>query len=249
MSTTKRVAVKFKISTNNLDKNWLDIKEKLIYELADRKRPQGFEPEMFNNFIYQFLVNEVRRKFVKSDEFEVLISEYNESEGSFVITFALVVIGTLSNYSVLDENLEKFVSDVNAIFNSGDLVSIASYEKRYGMSGPESLTVNNTGKSSDPNKQNRTALVLLFSVVLAIAGIFDDQIFDDHQSQALSPLNDQLEKYVEHQIAEEDEKKVFKVYDEVIDKEILKAEIERDTLQKEFLEGLRQKIKEITREK
>lgn len=192
------------------------------------------------NYIHKVILNYVKKHFHKSEEHEVLLANYSEKEGSLIVTFALVVIGTINNYGTFPDNLDRFINDLKYLFNDEFDTEIDS-KKDYQSARQKTLSL-----SAQPNKPSspwKSWTSFSAAIVLALAGIFDDQIFSDRHVPITSQNIGVTEEFIERQIREEDEKKVYKLYDLVLEQKLRKAKVDQDTLTEEFLEGLREELK------
>ncbi len=191
------------------------------------------------NYIYEAILVYVKKHFHKSEEHEIVLANYSEKEGSLIVTFALVVIGTINNYSIFPDNLDRFINDIKYLFNEAFETEI-EFRKDYSTSTESGNALPDQQKKSSPWKSWTSFSA---AIVLALAGIFDDQIFSDRRT-SITPSNIGVtESFVEHQIQEEDEKNIYKLYDILLEQKLKKAQVDQDTLTEEFLEGLREELK------
>lgn len=252
MKELKKVNVNFQITLRNeKDDDFRYIKRSLCRYIHKRIFLESHNKidyeESYINFIYDFLIQKVHQKFIKTDSYEIVLADYKEARGSLIISFALIVLGTISNYTLFKENLEKFIYDINDLFNESGFNSESFYNEEFEKETSFDKTISNITKPTSFINRYKNGIILTVALVLSSLGIFDDQIFKDHQNPNSAPLNWNMEQYIEYQIQEENEKTIYKQYDLIIEQEFLKAEIEKDTLKKEFLEGLKRQLTAVYR--
>ncbi|MBK9048629.1 MAG: hypothetical protein IPL74_18715 [Bacteroidetes bacterium] len=137
--------------------------------------------ESNNNFIYDFFIQKVHQKFIKTDSYEIILADYKEARGSLIISFALIVFGTITNYTLFKENLEKFIYDINDLFNESDFYSEPSYNEEFVNETSSNKTISNIIKPPSFLNRYKNVIVLTVALVMSSLGIFDDQIFKDQQ--------------------------------------------------------------------
>ncbi|WP_394972577.1 hypothetical protein [uncultured Croceitalea sp.] len=206
---------------------------------GSRKRESRYANK---NLIYDVINLYVKKHFFKNSYYEIVLGDYREKEGSVIGLFTLVVIGTINNYSVFSDNLERFIQDLQYVFNEGFHTEIEYKEIFPNPQNTNQPSSNSVQVFSSIRKSQLPKTILLISAfVIALAGVFDDQLFSDKSLPY--PIQYQSHSYVDEDdiedlLLEEKEKSLYHVYDEVIKEELRKAIVDQDTLRIEFLRNL-----------
>ncbi|MFN4249118.1 MAG: hypothetical protein ACK4EY_15430 [Flavipsychrobacter sp.] len=195
--------------------------------------------------IYYFIQKKISENFSNKSGYDVVLTDYSEREGSFIVGFSLAIIGAISNYESFKRSFESFVDDLrdSLLFYDQLFNCRVMFNEEFGhINNNKSLVSNNTLSKV---KSFWPILFLLFSVI----GIFDDEIFNhfnnkasfESQKYSFNGIND-YEHYIEKQVKEEIAQINISNSKALLDRELRQAELERDTVKQELIEELQSQL-------
>jgi hypothetical protein len=141
-----------KFEINNYDKKFYRIKEDLdsaLHEILRNDPRSGFENanERINS-TYNFTIKIFKRYFENKNAY---ITDYEEVEGSFILTFTILIFGAISNYGSIRETIDYFVNDLEHAFSSNLRRFDADYKVRTMVHDQNDHRLEHTQRLPEPN--------------------------------------------------------------------------------------------------
>jgi hypothetical protein len=103
--------------------DFLDIKRRLSSQLRETYPTEYSNSTKFdeNNdpagAINKLIFNQFKLRFESLNDYNAYLADYQESSGSFLANFTILVFGAFTNYGSIRETLDYFIEDLSKLFN------------------------------------------------------------------------------------------------------------------------------------
>jgi hypothetical protein len=120
---TKPLSFKYNIRIDKVDYDFYQIRKDLSRSLVDYSenysRFRDFQKdEYYFNAIYFFVNDFFQRRFIFSGNTNAYLTDYSENKGSLIISFTVLVVGTITNYGSIRETIDYFAEDIERLFSN-----------------------------------------------------------------------------------------------------------------------------------
>jgi hypothetical protein len=115
---------KYTFHIDDIDKeknNFYEIKRALNFSLVaynERyRRIYKQEKGEYINVLFDILNNLFQNRFLLSGGTKAYLTNYSETSGSLIISFTILIIGTVTNYGSIRETIDYFAEDIEELFD------------------------------------------------------------------------------------------------------------------------------------
>lgn len=157
-----------------------DLSRSLVDYSYKYRRFREFQKEDHNNNEIYFVLNDLfQRRFFFASNINVYLTDYSENRGSLIISFTVLVVGTITNYGSIRDTIDYFAEDVERLFshslnniNEGYSITSNIHEQNYNQS--LSLRKNSLGDTNQYNallskiKVDRILITIILFVLILL---------------------------------------------------------------------------------
>lgn len=120
---TRPLTFKYTFRIDKEDYDYYQIKRDLSRSLVDYsenyRRYRNFEKDEYYNNATYFVVNDFfQRRFIFAGNTNAYLTDYSENRGSLIISFTVLVVGTITNYGSIRETIDYFAEDLERLFSN-----------------------------------------------------------------------------------------------------------------------------------
>ena len=139
MKTTEIVESKVKVRISHIEGDYPfpEIKERLYYGLSKygfSENKERNKRDFYGNSSYIFLNYVFNKHFKFLGNCKCYLSNYEEYDGSLIISFTIVIMGAITNYGSIRETIDYFVNDLESVYNDvlgNDFTINSNHNTRY----------------------------------------------------------------------------------------------------------------------
>ena len=115
-SNSSAVNVDFRIYIHNREINNLEYRQRIYNAASERLHLGSYNDNVRQRSPFEKYVRERVKRFNQNGRFFAIVLDYDEREGSFLVTFSLFVFTAFMNYGSFRESLDYMRDDFNFFF-------------------------------------------------------------------------------------------------------------------------------------
>jgi hypothetical protein len=117
---------KYSFRIDNIDKekyDYFEIRRDLSRTLVDhsgiyRQFKNYDKDDYYHNEIFYILNDLFQSRFLFSGNTKAYLTDYSETSGSLIISFTVLIVGTITNYGSIRETIDYFAEDIERVFST-----------------------------------------------------------------------------------------------------------------------------------
>ena len=171
----------FRIDKENYD--FFQIKRDLSRSLVDysenyRRFRNLDKEEYFNNATYFVLNDLFQKRFLFGGNTYAYLTDYSENKGSLIVSFTVLVVGTITNYGSIRETIDYFAEDIERLFanslnnrNEGYTVTSSIQEQNNQQIPSQQIRTTDTAQYNDllsKIKVDRVLIGIVFFILILL---------------------------------------------------------------------------------
>lgn len=96
-----------------------DLSRSLVNYSENYRRYRDFQKDEYYHNATYFVVNDLfQRRFIFAGNTNAYLTDYSENRGSLIISFTVLVVGTITNYGSIRETIDYFAEDIERLFSN-----------------------------------------------------------------------------------------------------------------------------------
>lgn len=117
----KPLTFKYNISIDKENSDFHKIKNALSnsmwkYYVNYRRTGNPKREENYENFTYYVLNDLFQKRFFFTGNLKAYLTDYSEYSGSLIISFTILVVGTITNYGSIRDTIDRLAEDIEGLF-------------------------------------------------------------------------------------------------------------------------------------
>lgn len=122
LQIAKPLTFKYTIRISKADIDYYQIKRELSRSFSNYfnnyYRPKDIEEYTTTNIPYIVLNDLFQKRFALAGDMNAYLTDYSENNGSLIISFTILIVGTITNYGSIRETIDYFAEDIEKLFSN-----------------------------------------------------------------------------------------------------------------------------------